>query len=115
MEKTSTMENISKHRLIITLIKAELKNNKLIQGLREAGMEAEDFYVDLGTTILSLIGFKEEELEDEVYDFYDQAIDDLVKTHLNSFNEKLNYLSLDFYNQLLQYKIKKPGSRIKQI
>lgn len=94
--------------LVLSLIAAELRNNKLIKGLQDAGMVVEDFYGDLGTRILELIGFTEEERnQDELYDFYNQNLNELIDVNLEEFQEKLKLLALEFYNRLLLEKLRR--------
>lgn len=97
--------NLTRKELILSLIKADMRNNKLITGLDNAGALVEDFYTDLGTVILKLVGFGDAERDDDLYDFYVQTMEELIDLEVSEFVEKLNYLAVDFYNELLSEKI----------
>jgi hypothetical protein len=101
------MESINNQNLILTLIKSDLRNQKLIRGLDQAGVLAEDFYTDLATPILKLIGFEDSERNDELYEFYDHTVDRLIDLEVNNFLEKQKMLALELYNELLLEKIRR--------
>jgi hypothetical protein len=69
--------HITKKELILCLLKADMRNVKLIYGLESAGALVEDFYADLSCTILKLIGFNEAERTDDLYRFYDTLMNRL--------------------------------------
>jgi len=97
--------NLTQKELILTLIKADMRNVKLIQGLEHAGALVEHFYSDLSVVILKLIGFEDAERTDELYALYDTKMHALVDVSVEVFREKLPYLAVDFYNELLLLKI----------
>ena len=97
--------NLTKKELILCLLKADMRNVKLIQGLESAGALIEDFYSDLSVTILKLIGFEEAERTDEQYQFYDKVMNRLINRDVAEFIEQLNYLAVDFYNELLSVRM----------
>lgn len=97
--------NLTKKELILSLIKADLRSVKLVQGLEKAGALVEYFHSDLSITILKLIGFEQSERTDELYTFYDTTIDKLVDCDVDAFVAQLNYLAVDFYNELLEVRM----------
>lgn len=97
-----TSENdMEQEQLILRLIKAEMKNFKLIRGLRHAGAVTEDFYTDLGGLIISLMGF-EEEVREDILNQFDLFMENLDQIPVNKFGDLLNDLSRTLYNQLLE-------------
>jgi hypothetical protein len=97
--------NLTQKELILALIKADMRNVKLIQGLDRAGALVEHFYSDLSVVILKLIGFKETERTDALYELYDKKMNMLIDVSVHEFREQLNYLAVDFYNELLLQKM----------
>jgi len=98
---------ITKKELILSLIKADMRNIKLIKGLDKAGALVEYFHSDLGTIILKLIGFEEVERDDTLYDFYDKTLNRIIDIDVSEFMEQLNFLTVDFYNELLCVRIER--------
>jgi hypothetical protein len=56
--------------LVISLIKDDLINSKLVNGLIEAGLKASHYQLFLGDTVFTLMGFKEDHYSDEIYKLY---------------------------------------------
>ncbi|ABG60175.1 hypothetical protein [Cytophaga hutchinsonii] len=100
------LPDLTKKELILTLIKADMRNVKLIYGLENAGALVENFYSNLNVIVLKLIGFEETERKDELYALYDKKMAALIDLHVTDFIDGINYLALDFYNELLLQKIK---------
>ena len=105
MQTQISLPNLTQKELILTLIKADMRNVKLIQGLENAGALVEYFHTDLCFIILKLIGFEDAERTDELYAFYDTKMHALVDVSVDVFREKLPYLAVDFYNELLLQKM----------
>lgn len=91
--------------LILSLLRADLKNSKLLYGLEKVGFTADDFYTDLDRQVLELMGFGREQRSDELYQHYHQTIERLVEVPLPVFFENLKTMTLELYNELLQYKV----------
>ncbi len=98
--------NIPEKQIILKLIKAEMKNFKLIRGLKNAGMVTEDFYTDLSGLIISLMGFEEESRE-EILRQFDKYMENLDDVAVSKFSESLNQLAHALYERLLERKITK--------
>ncbi len=87
--------------LILSLIKADMCNNKLITGLEKAGMSVEDFYGDLDIQILKLMRFDSQQREDELHDFYYCSLENLIiDIPVEEFRERLPQLALEMYEAL---------------
>ena len=93
--------NLTQKELILILIKAEMRNVKLIYGLEQAGVLVEHFYADLSMVILNLMGFEEKDRTDALYDFYDQCMHALIDVSVGEFTNQLPFLAEAFYNELL--------------
>ncbi|MFN6944438.1 MAG: hypothetical protein ACK4ND_05790 [Cytophagaceae bacterium] len=111
MNTLSHNANLTQKELILSLIKAEMRTYKLITGLMNAGAEAGDFYADLGTVILKLMDFDEAD-RDDLYGFYHKTMENLSKVELADFFKNLNFISVDFYNELLLQRIAKQEKKL---
>lgn len=98
---------ITSDEFIIALIKAEMKNRKLLLGLDNAGVQTEDFHTDLGLIILKLIGFPDVERNDDLYDYYEFIINNLISGEVKSVLRKQDTISEEVYNKLLAQKLYK--------
>ena len=88
--------------LILSLIKADLVNSKLIAGLENIGLTSEDFYLDLSIPILKLIGFQDR--DDELNTFYLNILTRLIQDNSDNFRLQKNKLAIEFYAELLAEK-----------
>lgn len=92
---------MNNEKLILTLIKSDIRNNKLVLGLNELGLLSDGYFTDLGYTIMNLMGF--EERDDALYQIYDRFMDDLLDKDITD-KEVLNDLALNLYASLLAEK-----------
>ncbi len=56
--------------LIPSLIRDDLINSKLVNGLISAGMDASDYYLHLSDTVFHLMGFIDSKVNDGIYEEY---------------------------------------------
>ncbi len=96
----------SKKELILSLLEADLRNTKLLDGLNEAGVVTLDFYTDLCTTILKLFGFSEEEREDRLYTLYFDVMAHFTKQPTRDFLDRLKEMTLEMYIILLEQRLR---------
>ena len=82
------------------MIKAEMKNYKLISGLNDAGVVIENFYIDLDRHIFKLLMIDEGEWE-IFYLVYDKHMMQLEELHVEDFWENLNDLAFNLYIDIL--------------
>jgi hypothetical protein len=59
-----------KKNLILSLIKDDLINSKLLRGLNKAGLDADHYCLFLSGTIFDLMGFVNSEKSDEIFSEY---------------------------------------------
>jgi hypothetical protein len=63
--------NLTKNeKLIISLIKDDLTNAKLLITLKDAGLNADSYQLDLTNTIFQLMGYEGGSYSDKIYDQY---------------------------------------------
>jgi hypothetical protein len=102
-----TTSGYSIHDLILALIRAELRSQKLIKGLSETGIVADDFYSGLEPTILKLVGFEEKERDDDLYLSFSAIVDNLTNIEIHVFHQDIKMISMQMYNALLLLKIER--------
>ena len=100
------LPDLTQKELILTLIKTDMRNVKLIKGLENAGALVEHFYSNLNMIVLALIGFKKAQRTDALYALYDKKMDTLIDIDVADFTDRLNQLAHDFYKELLLEKLK---------
>ena len=91
--------------LILSLIKDDLINNKLINGLNTLGLSAGDYHLHLSETILNLIGLDIE--NDAIHDLYfslTQQSETLDLTDITNREKQLTRLATEIYSELLKQK-----------
>jgi hypothetical protein len=88
-------------QVIIDLISDDLLNLRLIGGLKNLGIEASEYYQEISTGVFKLIGFKEEERTDELYEFYDQEAMAIREIAGRPSGAELSELALRIYVELL--------------
>lgn len=96
------METLDKKELIISLIKDNLINLKLISGLNNLGLIADDYYLRLGDTIFKLMGFEASEQSDMIFETVFMGNSEKVsQIAISGSLDELDLLSMEIYNELL--------------
>lgn len=96
------LKNIEERDLLISLIRDSLISFKLISGLNDLGLHADDYIPFLGDTIFLLMGFQNHEQSDLIFESVYLANAEKVKTiSFLSSTEDLDALSREIYNELL--------------
>lgn len=91
--------------LILSLIKDDLINNKLVNGLNTLGLGAGDYHLHLSETILNLIGLDTE--NDAILNLYfnlTQQSQLLDLTDIVNREKQLTQLATEIYSVLLKQK-----------
>ena len=95
---------MNNEQLIISLIKDDLINSKLVNGLTNLGLCAGDYHLHLSETILDLMGLPiEENLVHDVYFQLTQQSEQLDMTNISGRNKQLTQLAENIYNELSKY------------
>lgn len=89
-------------QIITSLIKDGLVNLKLVNGLNAAGLNASNYNISIGDTIFVLMGFKDDHLNDLIFENVYLAISGKVKNiDFSNSMEELEKLSEEIYFELL--------------
>ncbi|WEK35434.1 MAG: hypothetical protein P0Y53_23325 [Candidatus Pseudobacter hemicellulosilyticus] len=91
-----------KKLLVTSLIRDDLTNAKLLFNLHQMGLNTSDYYLQLSDAILHLMGFKNDNYADEVYQEYRHLSEIVLHQELSSFNKSLNATADKLYNHLSQ-------------
>jgi len=99
------IKNMIEKELILSLIKDDLTNIRLVSGLDLLGLDSGKYYLHLNENIFKLIGLTEDN-EDFFEDYMDEC---KMVNNIDIFKhpELLNSLALSLYNKLVEeYKSK---------
>ena len=83
---------------IVKLLQEDLKNSKLLLGLNQLGIVADPYHSDLGSIILVLMGFNDN--NEDLYAFYQQQIEQLTSLETSAFHQQLDSLASNLYEVL---------------
>jgi len=92
------MKAKEKKDLILSLIKDNLINTKLVNGLSNLGLDSDQYFLHLGDTIFALMGFKNE--RDEIYENFIQLSSKANKIDISKNDSAMDSLALEIYNEL---------------
>lgn len=93
-------DKIYTKKFILSLIKDDLINTKLILGLRDINLNADDYTLHLSETIFSLMGIENSTENDAVFDRYFDLAKRTKFIHLHYDTNLIDELALDIYNYL---------------
>jgi hypothetical protein len=106
MKTTHTLHlPFSQKDLILKLLKEDMVNNILVSGLEKTGLTAYPFFSDLGTLVMQLIGFAEEDCDDALYQLYEKGIGKAAGINIYTFPERAEELTEEVYAELLAEKL----------
>ena len=89
---------MKKRELIISLIKDDMINTKLVENLNNAGLEPGDYYLNLSGIIMKLMGFERYiELEELLYEEYIRRTQAVLEIDINQDHIKLDALAQEIY------------------
>ena len=93
-------------KLIISLIKDDLVNSKLVLGLNELGLNASDYFLNLSETIFKLMKFSNSKAEEKVYEHYLELTKRAKHIDITESRNNLNGLAYEIYTELTKLKSK---------
>lgn len=94
------MKSKKEKEVILSLIKDDLVNHKLLLGLDALGLRAADYYLNIGDTIFSLMGFPENSDSDRVYELYLELTKKARFLNLSESQNQLEQLAQEIYQEL---------------
>ncbi len=98
------MKTKKEKELILSLIKDDLVNNKLLIGLDALGLRATDYYLNISDTIFSLMGFPDNTDSDRVYEHYLDLTQKAKFLNISESAHQLNQLAKEIYSELIVHR-----------
>jgi hypothetical protein len=86
-----------KKNLILSLIKDDLINSKLLRGLNKAGLDADQYCLFLSGTIFDLLGYPKNERSDEIFSEYIKLTEQSDKIDIKETPNTLDGLANEIY------------------
>jgi hypothetical protein len=97
------METMTDKQLIISLIKDDLINSKLVTGLNEMGLNANPYFLHLGETVFNLMGIEETEETEYLFERYIELSKTAMYADISQSHDSLDNLALQIYNELNEF------------
>ena len=91
--------------IIISLIKDDLINSKLVNSLSTIGLNASDYHLHLSTTILRLMGFNNDSCRDEIFALYFELSKKAMPIHISELSVAFDNLAHEIYQKLKEKSI----------
>jgi hypothetical protein len=85
-------------QFVLSLIKDNLRNMRLVSGLDNLGLEADHYYLQLSETILMLMGISEK--DEETFNEYLRLCEKVKELNIILNPERLDQLAIEIYNML---------------
>lgn len=90
------------------LIKNDLINKRLLGGLNQIGLEADDFLLSLNDMVFELLKLEDTDpKKEEFYDLYDTLTSEILKYPPDKWQNSLDRLSKKIFKELLLLKNEK--------
>lgn len=101
------MTELNKEQLILSLIKDDLINTKLISGLENLGIDAGLYLLGISDAIFVLMDIDDRKEGEELFEYYLRLRDRRIKKiNLKKPNSVFDNLALEIYKTLLKRKLK---------
>jgi hypothetical protein len=97
--------------IILSLIKDDLTNTQLIDGLNNIGLDAGKYYLNISESFFALMDFGNYDQETKLYNDYFDFAEEAVASPLKN-PEQLDAIELEVYNKLL---LEKEKRKLKQL
>jgi hypothetical protein len=101
------LKSIGGKELIISLIKDDLTNVHLVGGLRRIGLNTDNHDLHLSETVLKIIGFNENDLNEGLYKEYFNRSQKIIDMNIIEFSKELDNIVYDIYTWLVEEKKKR--------
>jgi hypothetical protein len=98
------MKEKNKKSIILTLIKDDLINNKLVNTFNDCGLNADDYCLHLGDTIFKLMDIKETSPNEVIYKNYLNLTKRAKYINISQESDSLENLAEEIYSYLLHEK-----------
>jgi hypothetical protein len=86
-----------KKKLILSLIKDDLINSKLLRGLNRVGLDADQYCLFLSGTIFDLMGYENSKRSDEIFSEYIKFTEQGDKVDISGSPNEMDNLANEIY------------------
>jgi hypothetical protein len=90
----------NKEKLILSLIRDDLINAKLIHCLSEAGLNADNYLLHLSDTIFNLMGFEDHVQTAPIYERYNELSKRAMFVDISESYQPMEDLALQIYTEM---------------
>lgn len=90
-----------KQALILSLIKDDLINCKLVHALKDIGLNADDYLLNLSSNIFNLMGFEDTPQNEANYKYYLDLSQRVKYIDISKARERFDELALEIYTELI--------------
>jgi hypothetical protein len=97
--------------LIISLIKDDLVNNKLLNGLMDIGLDPGNYFLHLSETIFNLMDFEDSTVTDDIFTYYLGLVKSVKHVDVSRCPGQLDKLANEIYLELSNIKTCSHASR----
>ena len=87
-------------KLILSLIKDDLINSKLVNSLNEIGLNADNYFLHLKDTVFKLMEFEDDEESEEVFERYIELSKRALYIDITKSHKPMDDLALQIYIEL---------------
>lgn len=94
------MKAIKKKQLILTLLKNDLLNARLVFGLNALGLEAGEYLLNRSPAVLQLLGYRKEQISDEPNAYYQDLLERAKYLRHTEDRTGLDALATEMYGRL---------------
>lgn len=94
------MKTLNNQQLILSLIKDDLINSKLVNGLNEMGLNGNPYFLHLGETIFKLLGIEDTEETEYIFKRYMELSKKAMYVDITQSYDAIDNLALQIYNEL---------------
>lgn len=108
------MAETNQQKLIVSLIRDNLINTKLLNGLDTLGLNADNYSLRLSDTIFELMGFEDNKESDKVFEYYIGELKKANKINIAAHPERLDSLADNIYFNLVIRKFKEKPAKQKK-
>lgn len=98
------MKSKKERKLIVSLIKDDLVNRKLLLGLDDLGLRPTDYYLNLGDTIFSLMGFSDDKASERIFEHYLDLTEKAKFLNISESQNQLDNLAQEIYLELIVHR-----------
>ena len=103
------MQTNEQKALILSLIRDDLINRKLVDGLRNLGMDADMYMLHLSSTIFGLLQVQDSFEGDKLFAKYERLSAKATAIDIHTSHQPLDALALEIYTYLMTHRQKLPN------